>query len=322
MKLCPYHGNDEDEDAFTREHIVPFAVGGSNQFMISVCKACNDRCGSEVDALLTNNFFIASERIARNLKGQSGNAAKWTFDGTTDLDGRAIEAKYTVSTEELQLWTKPLVKRTRVGELEEIRIECDEKDLERILRDLNKKLARQGRGPIERDVFLQGARSSESTPDMRVNDTFNVRSFERPYIKMALGAAHYVFGERFSRSADADRLRLALWEPDPVQRDALKLGGFVWPNVPTSPVTHELLRWRDHHTVLIMNTRPLSFAAHLFGMYFGGLLLSEDTDRYSAVVPEGSGVVFVIDPSSRKLRSLTLHDFQREKILAMERNDD
>lgn len=319
LRFCPYHGCEEDESVFTREHVVPFAIGGSNQFMIQVCEACNSHCGTEVDALLTNNFFIASERIARDLRGQSGNSAKWIFKGTTNLEGRAVETKYTVSTKELRLWTQPLVSRKKVDDQEEIRIECEENDLERILKDLNKKLIRDGRSQIEQEAFVQAARSSIATPSMQVSDTFNVRSFERPFIKMAIGAAHHVFGELFSRTNDADRLRVALWEPDPVQRDKLELGGFVWPNVPASPVTSELLRSKDHHTVLMLNTGPLSVTVNLFGMYLGTVLLSNDTAKYAAIVPEGSGVVFIIDPLLRALRSMTLVEFQREKQAELER---
>ena len=48
--FCAYCGVDHDESiALSDEHVVPYAVGGSNAFTIRVCKASNNALGGHID---------------------------------------------------------------------------------------------------------------------------------------------------------------------------------------------------------------------------------------------------------------------------------
>jgi hypothetical protein len=308
--FCPYLGKDLSDEVTTLEHVVPYSIGGSNAFTIHVSKTANDRAGGEVDSLLTNNFFISAERIARGLEGQSGNAPSYRWNGTIDVDGRAVDARYKISSEQQDLWMRPDVQRAlRPDGIEQVSIACELADLDRILADLNRKLAKQGKAPIDKDAFIRNARLiSNDQPEMKVEDSFNVHSFERPFIKIALGAAHYALGETFTRTADADLLRCALWEPDPTAVSRQGLHGCVWPLFEGTDTEQflKIMGRPDQHVVVIANTGPLGAAIILFGQYLGMLKLSDNVRRYAPQI--GEGVAYVIDPITRTLDKSTYRE--------------
>jgi len=307
--FCPYQGKDVPDELATLEHVVPYSVGGSNAFTIKVSKDANSRAGDEADCLLTNNFFIATERIARGLKGQSGNAPSYKLRGTIEVEkGLSVDARYKVSSASPELWMKPEVQRSMSADgNEQIRIACDLADLDRILADVNRKLSAQGKAPIDKEAFIRTAKIvSNEQPQMKVEDSFGVLTFEQPFIKIALGTAHFALGEFFSRTADADLLRKAMWEPDGNARLQLKLHGAVWPNVPNAEKFLNIMRREDHHIVAIANTGPMSAIIILFGQYLGMFKLSDDVHKYASKI--GSGIAYVIDPDTRALSTTSYHE--------------
>lgn len=311
---CPYHGKDHPEETtFTEEHIVPFAAGGSNEFVIRVCKEANDRMGAEVDTMLLDNFFIASERVFRRLKGQSGAPPTWTFHGEMEIAGRKVRAKYTVSPEEQKLFMKPLVERTgSSGGDERFRIECSEEQMQEIVAGINRKLIRDGRAEVDLDAILKTSRvESVAHPSMVASDAFDTTSFHRPFVKMALGTAHFLFGEQYSRTRDADLLRRFLWTADAEERKRIQIGGQIWPTANSATVP--LMRFGDWHVIAILNTGPLAFFGLLFGQYHGCMKLSEDVGRFTATIPAGDGIVFLVDPAARTLRQFRLGEFLAKK---------
>lgn len=113
---CPYHGEDHAEPTpFTDEHVVPYALGGSDDLCIRVCKGANDRMGSEVDAPMLDNFFIASERLTRGIKGTGGSQPRWTFRGETEIGGKMVPATYSITpdTDFRSVW--PLSRTGRIA---------------------------------------------------------------------------------------------------------------------------------------------------------------------------------------------------------------
>jgi hypothetical protein len=300
--FCPYSGKDHPDSDGTIEHVVAYSIGGSDAFTITASKQANGRAGEEVDCLLTNNFFIATHRIALGLVGQSGRSPSYKLQGTIDVEGRSVPSSYKLA-DAPQLWMKPEVQwSTGPDGKEQIAIACDLSDVDRILGDLNRKLAARGNGRIDRDAFVKSAKVvSDERPEMKIEESFSVSSFERPFIKMALGAAHFALGEDYTRTPDADRLRAALWEPDANVRAKLQLHGRVWPNVEGPALSQflKLMRRGDHHVVVVANTAPLSVGIILFGEYLGMIKLSDDVRRYTPKIAEG--VAYVIDPRTRKL---------------------
>lgn len=101
---CTYCGLDYDKDVKqTEEHIVPFALEGSNSFTIPVCHSCNRNLGSEVDAPFLDFFPIRSKRFFLGLESTSGNEPSIDLGGIGWIDGRQVRISYIVQGEAKRL---------------------------------------------------------------------------------------------------------------------------------------------------------------------------------------------------------------------------
>lgn len=310
--FCPYLGEDLPDADFSLEHIVPLSVGGCDAFSIRVSKKANSDCGDEVDALLTNNFFIAAERIALGLTGQSGRLPKYKMRGTIDIEGRVVDASCAVTAIGAEVRIPPEVTRfVDADGGEKVTIACELSDLDRILKDINRKQADRGKPLVDYKEFVATARISSGDYPVDVAESFDVRSFERPFIKMALGAAHFALGELYTRTGEASQIRRALWESNADVRDALGLRGKVWPNIGGLERIVKEFGSPHTHVVIFTNTDVLAVAIILFGMYVGTLRLSDDSGRYASTV--GNGLVYVLDVQKRQMKATTPLQFLATK---------
>lgn len=76
MIWCPYTNNDINESDANLEHIIPLALGGSNQFTILVDEKANSTIGSDIDAAISNNFLTLLKRQAKGCMGHSKTLPK------------------------------------------------------------------------------------------------------------------------------------------------------------------------------------------------------------------------------------------------------
>ncbi len=84
-------GNNDSKNFWAPEHIIPKALGNDELVLEdSVCKDCNSKLGSNVDAYFLNNFLVLLERQTLNLKGQSGKVPNPFIDGTDQNGNRVI----------------------------------------------------------------------------------------------------------------------------------------------------------------------------------------------------------------------------------------
>ncbi len=310
--FCAYHGVDHTETTlFTDEHILPYAAGGSGELTIRVCKTANDICGSEVDAPLLDNLFIASERIERGIRGHSGSAPCWVFHGTIEINGREYPSTYSISPLEGKLFVFPHVAReATINGGQEILIECEEREFERIVGDINKKQVRNGAQTIDLDHYRAIAtRQRIEHPRIHITTRFDDTSFQRAYVKMALGLSHFILGEAYTRSPDADLLRSFLWERDSRKRAEIPIRRDIRPAA--QPGIVHVLGFRDWHLLGILNTGPLSFIAMLFGKYYGCLELSDNV--VTTPLTPGDGVIFLVNPADRKLQRFRFTEYIKKK---------
>jgi hypothetical protein len=178
--------------------------------------------------------------------------------------------------------------------------------LGRIIADINSKLPREGYCTIDLDNFVsQGRRHHIEHPKMEITASFDVTSFQRAFVKIALGLSHYVMEEQYTRGLDADLLRQFLWEDDSRRREKIPLRGSVWPACEAG--RERVLAFRDWHLLAILNTGPLSFVGILFGKYCGNVKLSETLD--TRTMASGNGAVFLINPTDRSVRRFGFREY-------------
>ena len=98
---CPYDNQDHDSQvSTTNEHIIPYALGGSNRFTISVCASCNNKYGSEIDAPFLEIFPVSYKRFEHNIESISGNLPSLLFKGIATIGGIQVPLEYEITASE------------------------------------------------------------------------------------------------------------------------------------------------------------------------------------------------------------------------------
>ncbi len=314
--FCIYSGKDAPFASRTLEHIVPYSLGGTGEFGTrDVSSKANNDIGSFVDARLINHPFITIERWRLQLKGHSGTVPGIEMSGTIDIDGRRVKADYVINPDgTVHLETYPIVEQQ--GETLSFRVACDPAKLPTILENIAKKPVKNGLTASRRDVKIEITPVKEmilANPSLNIEKQFNIFDMFPGFIKMALGTGHLVFGETWSRGAEASMLRDVIRDKDKARQVATKLHGRIWPNQdPDDPVMRNMVIDNDHHVLFILNKNPVAFYALLFGK-FSGVIQLRDLPLESPELPPGKGVVFVIDCKTRKLCKFDYQEFVVEQ---------
>lgn len=263
-------------DSRSLEHIIPLSMGGSDDFTTrDVSQAANSRAGSEIDGPLINHMLIAMQRQMLGLTGHSGELptvqipisplVAGSRPGRLDIppEGEAVPnfpPKVEGSLADAAATGKPLIVE---GEVSKARAVAE--GLLRQAKAKGLKLASVDGKPLEtlEDLLDVGSRSTHDTLHGRLpwDDVFH--PLERFALKVSIAYAHTVLGDRFSSSADADRLRRVLWN-DKVRWADAGLEGGVGANR-LGVATQFNLPARFHVLQLVGNEQGLWALGDLFG---------------------------------------------------------
>lgn len=310
--FCIYSGQEVPDGQKSLEHIVPYSLGGPGTFGTwDVSKKANSDVGGTVDTRLINHPFITFHRWRLGLKSQSGTVPGIEFSGTVEVDGRTLDVVYSINPDgTVDLLTRPEVASDwATGNF---RVACDPQDLPTILGNITKKAVKKGLVDGPDDIKVLASKSTRlESPTIHSQLSVGVFDMMPGFAKMALGAGHLVLGETWSRGPDADLLRSVINAKDETTQRAVKVHGSVWPNGDSGhdPLKHALFIDSDHHVVAVLNIdKPVCFYALLFGTFDGFVSLGQDawTGRE---LPEGKGVVFVIDCKDRTMTKLDFEEF-------------
>jgi hypothetical protein len=148
---CPYDNTEHPaEIKFNTEHVIPYALGGSDQFTISTCEFSNSTFGRDIDAPFLRIFPVAYERFVRNIESASGNPPSLIFRGTTEINGTTVNIEYEITAEKKKLITRPIVEKTENGDVTQYHIQAAPADVEKMIRNIDAKAARQGKQILDR----------------------------------------------------------------------------------------------------------------------------------------------------------------------------
>jgi len=316
---CPYDNTDHPEKTdFNTEHVIPYALGGSNQFTISTCQFSNSTLGSEIDAPFLRAFPVVYERFVRNIESASGNAPTLLFSGKAEINGKTVNIEYEVTADKKKLFTQPIVEKTENDGIVRYDIQAAPEDVERMIRNIDSKAARQGYQildrtgkPVSGAELLALAGVHRLVPDIKVEWNYSgwAVAAQREFVKISLGAAHFVLGEPFSRSDSAKLLRDFLTAPEE-SLDKIPIRGSIWPMPVENPL--RLLPGMSgglgNHLVAIlhMNAELVVFIS-LFGEIDGKIRLSTSPAICSRITPN-DGVVIQVDPVTRAFQRQTFVD--------------
>ena len=302
MSFCPYLDVDLPAEApFSDDHVVPYAIGGGKDLVIRVSQKANSETGSGADAAFINSWFINWDRTLRGIEGQSGQAPTMELRGEVHLVTGSRPGRYRFSLTEQALSLQPEVAwGTPTDGKQALTISAgSEEEFRTILNNVNRKLRRDGKQPLDVDAAVARA-TTETTEQPRIQATgaFDVTSFHRAFVKMGLGIGHFVLGETYSRDPDADMLRTFIWEKNSKKRESIPVPGTTFPFGQDNTL-NTILGYRDHHVLLLKSDLKLTFAALIFGKYFGCVGLG-DAKKYTSKLRPGQECVWVVDWRTRR----------------------
>lgn len=309
-----------DDNTESKEHIIPYALGGSNDFVTFDCsKKANNDFGRDIDAPFMAIPLVGMKRHEFAIKGQGGSVPPIEFkakvmelneEGTItfphngipymDLpltsDGSMSEGKiaFAGSPDRVKVATKGLLQK------------ANRKGLQVLTQDL---------APITDATTLIENVTINTGQSVHVEMRLGIDNFFEPWekgiLKIVLGLGHKILGEQWTFSPSGDRIRLALVCPG-TQWQSVGIKGDVLCKLPTEIKT--LLRIKPNiHTVGVLPYTDCRMAAiiSLFGgEVFDAIVdLGDDVGKYAATndtLPRDMKICFHIDPSSRKTELNTL----------------
>jgi hypothetical protein len=223
---CVYRGvhlnsnRPEDSDTASVEHIIPWALGGSNSFTIAdVSKRANNDLGSDVDAPFVDTLPLAIKRHQLALKSQNGNINPIVWRGTTPDGTHGKVTIYADGTNDFTLDTN--VKRPEKGQSGFTRISGHREQIEPILAGMLRSMKKRGEQAQAEDgrIFDSVEDILNSSDQMLIDEiVLKVEYFDRDawirgMLKIALAAGHKILGESWSSGVEAARIRQVVCNP-------------------------------------------------------------------------------------------------------------
>jgi len=221
----------EDSNTASIEHIIPWALGGSNSFTIAdVSKGANNDLGSDVDAPFVDTLPLAIKRHQMGLKSQNGNISPIVWRGTTP-DGTG--GKLTIHADGHTDFTLDITVKRPEGQSGPIAISGSREQVEPILAGMLRgmKKRREQAHAEDGSVFnsvqdILSASEHKFVDEIRLRvEYFSHEAWIRGMLKIALAAGHKLLGESWSSGAEAARMRQIVCNPMDRWPDSPK--GFV-----------------------------------------------------------------------------------------------
>lgn len=209
-----------DDDSASTEHIVPWAVGGSNGFTTQdASKRSNNDLGSEVDAPFANQLPIAIKRHELKIASQAGNIDPIIWPATT---ARGAKGKVTIfedGTVEVDL--PPDVQKDDEGRVKSVA--GSRARVEPIIAGLVQGWRKRNETRYDASgKLLQSLEDCLSSADTELVDRlrcrvdyFDPEVWTRGILKITLGLCHNVVGPAWTFSENAKPIRAMVTNTKP-----------------------------------------------------------------------------------------------------------
>jgi hypothetical protein len=315
---CVYCGMNHDESvAFTDEHVVPYALGGSNALTIRACRESNNALGGLVDKPFIEIFPVRTNRFLFGLSATDGTEPTLDLGGKSQIHGKDVPVAYTITKNSKQLKiAAPTVTKSAAGDWEHWIVSGDPEQVRQIIEGKLKSLKAKGKqmkneaGEVldleDVDMLLSTSRVEHVNPSVLKTIDVNTLVCVRFFVKLALSTGHYVLGESFSRSVGADMLRRAMHAKD--LETARIPRAFIWPNIGGDEALFAWFRREDSHVLGVLQGEPSILVASLFGSYNAFIPLGPLEEGKTPKISD-DGRILQIELPSRMLHDRTFADY-------------
>jgi hypothetical protein len=251
------------------EHVIPASLGASLS-VPTVCNACNEWAGREIDQpFIADQLLQAHRSLAGQLDPRRGRKARRTPSPL--LRGHTADGDFIMFDPEAG---RP-VKRARIVELGEDRHQIragSQADANRLIERMRKRAASEGK-----EIRIEQEEQSEFQPTINVNMTVRTDVWRREAAKIALAIGSFVYPPTWRLSEDAQRLRE--WMHN---RDSSTDSGEAPPLVPTHIPHGSWLAENDEHLLFFMY---LEDGVYVCVCLFGSSYFAVPVDTSEMIVP-------------------------------------
>lgn len=337
LERCIYRGttlidtDPEDDNFASIEHIIPFAVGGSDGLVTSdASKFANNDLGSKVDAPFANTLPIAIKRHQLQLKSQGGNIPPIVWRGESP---EGIRGKMTINPDgTVKVDFDLKVDRLSPGEQGRFTVAGPEGRIEPVLKGLlegmkkrkQKVYSKDGALLASLDDFL-GASDQILLNQLNMKiEYFNQESWTRGILKIVLSIGHKILGREWTFGQTGELIRKYVLNPReswPAEQPRGYIAG-EWDRSlrlalgKTAAVRDEL-----QHTIGILPYEPSGNAAALISL-FGGNGVPEAVVMIGRIPPailqalkqSNYDVIlgYRVNPRTRKASPIRFGDIERQ----------
>lgn len=270
MNRCIYcrseinHNEPPDDMTCSKEHIVQFALGGSNSFTtMDASTKYNSDLGRDIDSKFINLMPLAIKRHTLKLKGQSGTIPSIVWQARSLDNGEP--SSITIHPDgNIDYAFDPLVVKDIKNAHEERLVAGSPDRVQEILTGMLAKATKQGK-TIYSETGERISRLEDFEPHFEIEETdlfrasvqaFDFEVWVRGIFKIVLGLGHVILGPDWTFSADGgDRVRSVLF-CDREHWPAQSMKGFVVGELP--PTIRKVMgimssvSAANHHTLAIL----------------------------------------------------------------------
>ncbi|MCK4357528.1 MAG: HNH endonuclease [Candidatus Cloacimonetes bacterium] len=208
-KICIICKNLKDENEFNEEHIFPESIGNKELKIYRVCKECNEKRLSKIDASLTNHKLIETRRLMYKIPGKKGIIPNPFENGVLESDPEQKVKLSFDNQNRVKIYNIPKIsKPIQNKENKRIDITIDNKDKNNLQDIINKKLNRMGAS----ELYREEEQIIEKHPNTIHNLTIDNKQYKKAIIKIAYELGFYFLGEKYLKDRVGEFLRLFLMD--------------------------------------------------------------------------------------------------------------
>lgn len=327
MERCLYtyvelnQNEPPDDRTATLEHIVPFALGGTDAFTIRYCsKKANNDFGRDIDAPFIALPITGFKRHSLGLKSYSGTVPDIVFKGDCPELQKSCNIVFPYAGE---VYADFGINGTGGIDSGKVTFSGSEDRLRGAVTSLIKKASRKGLTvlgdqlqPITTFEEALEAATKETGEKLHFRMDFGRDAFFVPWsrgiIKIALGLGAYALGRTWAFSPEADVFRTSLI-CDTAALAAQPLRGTTVGRIPPDLARMIDIQPGRHSLAVLPHENGMAAYISLFGGDIFDAIIDlgnglADVKRSNDRLPPTWNCVFHIDPVTRKLTTMTLGD--------------
>jgi uncharacterized protein YlaI len=197
--ICIICRKDKEEQLFNDEHVIPDSLGGK-LIIKNVCKDCNSRLGTKIDAKLINNLLVDLVRYVHQIKGKSGKIP-FPFKNGVLINDMAQKIQFNGMKPQLS----PRVNIDTSNKIANIRV-SNQNEANKIIKKILKRQGVVNLSEKELRSNIISKRSTKFQPEIRINDQINIEGIEIALVKIAYEIAYYWLGEIYLNDSLGERI--------------------------------------------------------------------------------------------------------------------